>query len=81
MEKSVFTEEYGQFLRHLRESRQQCGLTQAQLAERLHETQSWVSKCERGEHRLDVIELRKFCAAMEISLADFVRRLEESLRT
>ena len=79
MEKSVFTEEYGHFLRCLREARQQSGLTQSQLAERLNETQSWVSKCERGEHRLDVIELRKFCIAIEISLADFVTRLENVL--
>ena len=79
MEKSVFTTEYGVLLRQLRDTRQQCGLTQAQLAERLHETQSWVSKCERGEHRLDVIELRKFCVAMEISLEEFVRQLEKNL--
>ena len=53
MEKSVFTPEYGLLLRQLRETRQERGITQAQLAERLHETQSWVSKCERGEHRLE----------------------------
>ena len=29
------------------------------------ETQSWVSKCERGERRIDLVELRAFCEALE----------------
>lgn len=79
MEKSVFTEEYAVFLRHLRKLRQTQGLTQVQLAERLHETQSWVSKCERGEHRLDVMELRKICLAMGVPMMEFIEKLEAAL--
>lgn len=79
MEKSVFTEEYAIFLRVLRQVRQQKGLTQAQLAQRLNETQSWVSKCERGEHRLDLMELRVFCLALEVPLGEFVQQIESAL--
>ena len=79
MDKSIFTREYKVFLRLLRQARTAAGLTQTELAERLGETQSWVSKCERGERRLDVVELRAFCAAFGVPLSHFVDRLEEEL--
>ena len=41
----------------LTEARQAAGLTQIELAARLHRPQSYVSKYESGERRLDVIEL------------------------
>ena len=47
----------------LKKAREEAGLTQAQLALRIGETQTFVSKCERGERRIDVIELRAFCRA------------------
>ena len=41
----------------LLQARQAAGLTQIELAARLHHPQSYVSKYESGERRLDVIEL------------------------
>lgn len=76
MDKSIFTQEYALFLSHLRAARKAAGLTQEQVANRIGQTQSFVSKCERGERRIDVVELRAFCRAIGISLADFVRQLE-----
>lgn len=51
MDKSIHSKEYAVFLRHLRQARKKAGMTQEQLARRLAETQSFVSKCERGERR------------------------------
>jgi transcriptional regulator with XRE-family HTH domain len=48
---------YRQFLNRLREARKQAGLTQAEVAERLGKPQSFVSKCESGERRVDFVEL------------------------
>ncbi len=48
MEKSTFTREYQLLCTLVREFRERAGLTQVQLAERLGETQSFVSKSERG---------------------------------
>ncbi|MGA2272756.1 MAG: helix-turn-helix transcriptional regulator [Bryobacteraceae bacterium] len=79
MEKSLFTEGYRTFLRQLRAARKTAGLTQEELAARLKETQSFVSKCERGERRIDVVELHSFCKAIGISFTDFTRRLAKSL--
>jgi transcriptional regulator with XRE-family HTH domain len=76
MEKTIYSEQYAQFIHLLRTVREESGLTQGDIATRLGETQSFVSKCERGERRLDVVELRAWCAALEIPLLKFLRRLE-----
>jgi len=75
VEKFTHSEGYDLFLIRLRHARQEVGLTQGQLANRLGRTQSFVSKCERGERRLDIVELRTFCIVMGISFTDFVLRL------
>ena len=46
------------FLKRLRQARKDAGLTQVEVAQRLGKTQSFVTKAERGERRLDVVELR-----------------------
>ena len=79
MEKSVTSEDYKVLLTCLREARESAGLTQADMAERLGLSQSQVSKCERGERRVDVIELREWCKAIGIGLPTFIRNLERHL--
>lgn len=80
MEKSLYTSEYKLFLEMLRAARQQVGLTQEDVASRLRATQSFVSKCERGERRLDVVELREWCEAIGISLEKFVTSFDHACR-
>ena len=79
MEKSIFTHNYTLFLALLRDARKKAGLTQGQVGERLQQTQSFISKCERGERRIDVIELYAYCQAIGISIEDFVQQLRETL--
>lgn len=67
------------FLALLRQVRQEAGLRQEDLAARLAVPQSFVSKIESGERRLDILELRQLCAVVEISPLEFAARLEESL--
>lgn len=62
----------------LRQVRLDANLTQSQLAEKLGQTQSYVSKYENGEQRLDLIELEAVCKAVGISLTDFVEQYLES---
>jgi transcriptional regulator with XRE-family HTH domain len=61
----------------LRKIRVEAGLRQTDLARRLGKPQSFVSKYESGERRLDVLELRRICQVVGISLQDFVQRLEK----
>jgi len=63
----------------LRQIRTDAGFTQAELAERLGVPQSFVSKYESGERRLDILELKEVCQALGSSLLDFVRRLEKEI--
>ncbi len=76
MKKSAFASHYQLLATLLRAKREEAGLTQIDLAERLKETQSYVSKCERGDRRLDVVQLRVFCKAIGISLIDFVTEFD-----
>jgi transcriptional regulator with XRE-family HTH domain len=80
MEKSIHSAQYKVFLRALRQTRRRAGLTQADLAARVKETQSFISKCERGERRIDVVELRAFCMVFGITLKQFVASLEKAIR-
>jgi len=63
----------------LRQVRQDAGLRQQDLAARIGEPQSFVSKYESGERRLDVLELRRICAAIGLPFTTFIRRLEDLL--
>ena len=63
----------------LRRIRHEGKFRQSDLAERLGRPQSFVSKYESGERRLDLVELRQVCQALGISLEKFVQRFEESL--
>ena len=58
----------------LRQIRLDAGLTQNQLAETLGQSQSYVSKYETGEQRLDLTELEAICAGAGISLKTLVER-------
>ncbi len=53
---AVHSPRYQQFLTRLRAARVEAGLTQVEVARRLRKPQSFVSKCESGERRVDAIE-------------------------
>ena len=63
----------------LRQIRLDAKLRQVDLAERLGQPQSFVSKYESGERRLDILELRSLCKAVGITLEQFVAELEQRL--
>ena len=80
MEKSIFSPDHKKLQRLLRQVRLGAGLRQADLAALLGKDQSFVSKYERGDRRLDLVELRHICQAVGISLSDFAKRFEQSLQ-
>ncbi|WP_150777652.1 helix-turn-helix domain-containing protein [Pandoraea sputorum] len=59
----LYGQRYEKLRRTLKEVRLGAGLTQTQLAERLGRGQSYVSKVERGEQFLDVLEFLEWCEA------------------
>lgn len=79
MSDNEFTTEQKRLQTLLRQIRLEAGMRQIDLAQRLGQPQSFVSKYESGERRLDLLELRQVCEAVGISLTEFVRRFEDSL--
>ena len=73
------SDEYGHFVSELRAVREEAGLSQASLADRLGIDRTLVTKAEGGVRRLDVIELRAWLGAMGLELGAFVDRLEARL--
>lgn len=80
MTKSVFSTRYGLFRQRLIRARDAAGLTQVQLAAKLKRPQSYISKYERGERRLDVIEFLEVAEAVGFDPAEFIRKLATSGR-
>lgn len=76
MEKSIYTAEYQRFCAVLRQLRREAGLTQVQVAAELDVPQSFVSKYESGERRLDVVELRHVAQVLGVPLSTVLARLE-----
>lgn len=73
-----YSPRYGRFRALLRRIRQEAALSQAALAQKLGKPQTFVSKSELGERRVDYPELLDICAACRITLADFDRRYHET---
>ena len=80
MKKSTYLAQRKRLLALLRETRTNAGLTQSELASRLHRDQTFVSKYETGERRLDILELRDVCRAIGIDFKQFIRALDTDLR-
>ncbi len=79
MPKSIFSVGQERLQDLLRQTRLQAGFTQVQLAKKLGRPQSFVSKYESGERRLDLVELRLICKALGIPLTKFAKQFEKSL--
>ncbi|MGW3993932.1 helix-turn-helix domain-containing protein [Amycolatopsis sp. NPDC004772] len=75
MDKSIYSADYRRLCVLLRELRDEAGLTQVQVAERLDEPQSFVSKYEAGERRIDVVELRQIVDVLGIDIVSVIQRL------
>ena len=63
----------------LRAIRKEAGVSQTELATRLGVPQSFVSKVESGERRVDIVELRRICVALECSLGHVIALFERNL--
>lgn len=64
----------------LKQKRRAKGITQKQLADKLHYQQSYISKLENAKLKLTVIESIKLCKAMNITYDDFCKEIMELLK-
>jgi transcriptional regulator with XRE-family HTH domain len=73
MVETLRSKEYAQFVGKLRKARLEAGLRQIDVAKKLKRTQSYVSRVEVGEQRLDIIELKKFADLYKKDFNYFVK--------
>jgi len=78
MGKNLWTPRQERLQSLLRSLRKESGLTQVELAQKLECPQSYVSKYESGERRLDILELQDICISCGTTLANFSKRLESA---
>lgn len=73
--KSVFTKRYKLFLSILTSIRQDRGLSQRALSKKLRKVETYVSKYERGERRLDIVEFLEIAKALGADPHEIINRL------
>lgn len=76
VKKALYERSYAAFTSLLKEERKKAGMTQAQLAKKLRRPQSYVSKYERGERRLDVIEFLEIARAIKFDPNEILQKLD-----
>ena len=72
MTKTIYADEYKKISGNLKKARQEIGLTQTEAAKKLNRPQSYVSKAENGEQRLDILELKKFAKLYNKKIEFFI---------
>lgn len=79
MDKSIYDQDYKTFISLIKEYREQKSITQDDVAEYLNTQQTMISKMERGERRIDVLEFWKICKFLEIPVDEFFSKFEERI--
>ncbi|MBI5588411.1 MAG: helix-turn-helix transcriptional regulator [Deltaproteobacteria bacterium] len=77
MSKSIFSDAYSLLRTWLVKAREKKGLTQADVATKLGKPQSYVSKYERGERRLDVVEFLEVARVLGVEPYKILKELEK----
>ena len=73
MKKSIYTNDYNYLTRQLRTARIEAVLNQTEVAEKLGRTQSYISKIESGQLRVDIIQLKELAIFYKKSLDYFLK--------
>ncbi|MGI6314952.1 MAG: helix-turn-helix domain-containing protein [Patescibacteria group bacterium] len=72
MSKSIYSKEYKKTIEKLKKARIEIGLKQEEVAEKLKKPQSYISKIERGERRIDIAELQDIAKIYKKEINYFV---------
>jgi transcriptional regulator with XRE-family HTH domain len=78
MMKTIWNERHRRLIKLVTTARKNARIGQVQLAKKLNRTQTWVSRIETGERRLDVIELIDLAEAIGFDVSDFVAGLQNN---
>lgn len=77
MPDSFQSEHYKIFMNLLRDTRISLNVSQSTLAAKLGQPQTFVSKCETGVRRVDVVELHAWLQALDLNFTTFAKQLDK----
>lgn len=73
MDKTIYTKTYARLIDQLKKARKKARLKQKDVAKRLKRTQSYVSKIESGQSRLDIVQLKEIAQVYKKTLDFFIK--------
>lgn len=73
MGRTIRTKEYAVFIERMRKARLESGLRQIDVAKKMKRPQSYISRVESGEYRLDILEVKAFAKLYGKSIEYFVK--------
>lgn len=71
--KNIYSKDHQHIVKQLRQARVEAGLSQKDVAKRVGKSQSYVSKLESGQRRVDVIQLKDFVKVYKKEFDFFVK--------
>jgi len=74
MDKTIYTKDHKFIIEQLKKARIEAGFDQEKAAEILGKTQSFISKIEAGQRRIDVVQLKEFAKTYKKSLDYFIKK-------
>ena len=74
MNKTIYSKDHGYLVEQLKRARIEAGLDQGGVAKILGKTQSFISKIEAGQRRIDVVQLKEFAKVYKKSFDYFVKK-------
>ncbi len=72
MIKSLYSNDHKYLVEQLKKARKEIGMDQKDVAKALGKTQSYVSKIEAGQRRIDVIQLKDFAIIYKKDISFFI---------
>ena len=73
MSKSIYSRDYRSVIEKLKKARLDAGLKQSDVAQKLKKPQSYISKIERGERRVDIAELKELAKIYKKDINFFIK--------
>jgi len=72
MSKVIYSREHRHIIEQLKKAREGANLSQAEVAKILHKTQSYISKIESGQRKIDIVQLKEFARTYKKDLSFFI---------
>jgi len=73
MYKTIYSKSHRYLVKQLINARKQAGLKQTEVASKLGRTQSYISKIEVGQRRIDIVQLKEFAEIYKKKLDFFIK--------